>query len=227
VNAGAKAIYIIVPIFRKKSQEADEPEQKTENEEDKKINVRRSEISGFRAMPVFRVEDTSGEPLPYELKVASFDVSRLPLIDVAESFGVSVKAGATFSYSGVYRPTVKEIILGTDNPQTFLHELSHAVDYALPDRDSEYCFSEIVAELSSAFLGSLLGVNVDLASTKAYIELYSGKEHVAFKIMEALGRVEQIYHYIELHTKAKRRGKSSQTLCDKKKSIYVDTLFAA
>ncbi|MGL4986725.1 MAG: hypothetical protein ACRC5H_06255, partial [Treponemataceae bacterium] len=50
---------------------------------------------------------------------------------------------------------------------------------------------------SSAFLGSLYGVTIDLENTKAYIQAWAGKEHIAFKVVEAVGRVEKIYHYIE------------------------------
>jgi hypothetical protein len=75
----------------------------------------------------------------------------------------------------------------------------------LPGKSDDYAFNEVVAELSAAFLGSLYGINVDIDSTKAYIKGWAGKGHVAFKVSEALQRVEAIYQYIESNRK-KRRG---------------------
>jgi hypothetical protein len=86
--------------------------------------------------------------------------------------------------------------MGTANQQVFLHELSHAIDNTLPGKSDDYAFNEVVAELSAAFLGSLYNVDVDIASTKAYINGWSGKGHVAFKVADALERVEQIYKRI-------------------------------
>ena len=45
-------------------------------------------LRGFKAAPVFCVEDTHGQPLDYE----QIDPPSFPLIDVAEQWGISVKA---------------------------------------------------------------------------------------------------------------------------------------
>lgn len=46
-------------------------------------------------MPIFRLEDTDGKPLPYELEMDSFDPSRFPLYEVAGALGVTVAKGLT------------------------------------------------------------------------------------------------------------------------------------
>jgi antirestriction protein ArdC len=204
VKKGAHAFYILVPMVcpatpKKQAEAAEETEDETEFENDAEKAGRDTETKlRFKLMPVFRVQDTEGAPLDYEARIKSFDVASLPLIEVAMKLGVRVAAGLTLDCAGFFRPKTKSITLGTANPQVFLHELSHAIDYALPNRrESDYAFGEVVAELSSAFLGSFYGVKVDIASTKAYIESWSGKGHVAFKVMRALQRVEEIYRCIE------------------------------
>jgi antirestriction protein ArdC len=184
VKKGVHALYIIVPMIYKIKAEK-------ENEED------RETLKGFKAMPVFRVEDTEGEELDYQKRIAEFDPESLPLIDIARSLGVTVSAGLTGEASGFYAPALKAIIMGCDDGQVFLHELSHAVDRALPGYKDDYAFKEVVAELSSAFLASLYGAGVNIDNTTAYIQGWVGKGHVAFQVTAALERVEAIYHYVQ------------------------------
>jgi antirestriction protein ArdC len=90
----------------------------------------------------------------------------------------------------------------------FLHELSHAVDYSLPDRKDDYAYGEVVAELSAAFLGSLYGIDIHIPSTKAYIDNWAGKNnHAAFKLIDAVKRVEAIFSYVEAHRDKRKRKK--------------------
>ena len=183
VKKGAKAIHIFVPMLYKSKPEDPENEEK--------------KLTGFKAMPVFRVEDTEGEELDYEIRLREFDPSALPLIDVAQSLGVSVSAGLTGDAAGWFNRKDKSITMGCNDGQIFLHELSHAVDNALPGKNEEYAFNEVVAELSAAFLATLYGHTCNLDNTIAYIRGWSGKSHVACTFVKALERVEAIYHYIE------------------------------
>jgi hypothetical protein len=198
VRRGAKPLYILVPMLY--------PPVKVEGDDKSNGKAVLKILKGFRLVPVFRVEDTTGAPLDYEEKLKVLDIEALPLIEVAKALGVTVEAGLTFDYVAVYRSKSKKIILGTANKSVFLHELSHAVDFALPGRNEDYAFGEVVAELSAAFLGSLFEVPIDIPSTKAYIQKWSGKGHVAFKLVDALQRVEEIYRFIE-HTRKKYRKK--------------------
>jgi hypothetical protein len=154
-------------------------------------------LTGFKLMPVFAVEDTEGGPLDYEERLKTLDVEALPLIDVAKSLGVTVQAGLTFDgCAGSFHPVKNRITMGTADSQVFLHELSHAVDNTLPGKSEDYAFNEVVAELSAAFLGSLYGVKVDIDNTRAYINGWSGRGHAAFRVTDALERVERIYRHI-------------------------------
>ena len=52
VTKGSKAVYILAPNT------------KTITEEENGQEVKRQVVTGFRAVPVFRLEDTDGDPLP-------------------------------------------------------------------------------------------------------------------------------------------------------------------
>jgi antirestriction protein ArdC len=181
VKKGSKAIYILVPMIYKVKKEDAEPEEK---------------LIGFKAMPVFRVEDTEGDALDYEERFKEFDPDSFPLIDVAKALNITVQAGLTGTAGGWYMPGDDSITLGSNSHRTFLHELSHAIDERLPGKSKDYAYNEVVAELSSAFLASLYGGKVELENTTAYIQGWSGGKHAAFAITKAIERVEQIYLYI-------------------------------
>ena len=73
VKPGSKAIYILVPYIR--------------NVEDD-LGENQHRLLGFGVAPVFRVEDTEGEPLEYE----NISVPTFPLTDRAHEWGISIKA---------------------------------------------------------------------------------------------------------------------------------------
>jgi antirestriction protein ArdC len=191
VKKGSKALYILVPfaVNKKKDEEA--------KSADEEKSAKKHLATWFKAMPVFRVEDTEGKELDYKIRLSEFNPDTLPLIDVARTLGIEVKAVLTHDKGGFFMPRENVIYMGSNNHRTFLHELSHALDFLLPGKVDDKEYGEVVAELSSAFLGSLYGAQVELENTVAYIQSWAGKGHVAFKVMEAVSRVEQIYHYIE------------------------------
>jgi hypothetical protein len=67
-------------------------------------------LTGFKAMPVFRAEDTEGAQLDYEIRLRDFDPAALPLIDVAQALGVSVSAGLTGDAAAWFRPSDNAIL---------------------------------------------------------------------------------------------------------------------
>ena len=72
VKRGSKAFHILVPYIKKVE---------VEGGEDKEA------LYGFGCSPVFRVEDTGGEPLDYQ----EIEVPELPLLERAEDWGITVK----------------------------------------------------------------------------------------------------------------------------------------
>jgi antirestriction protein ArdC len=146
------------------------------------------------------VEDTDGAPLDYQRKMMEFDPSKFPLYEVAVKMGVAVNTGITTDCYGFFSPDTNSITLGTSDVTTFMHELSHAVDNALPGKSEDRNFCEVVAELSSCFLCSLYGLPHHEEHTKAYIADYQGKSPVAFQIAKAIDRVLEIYNHIQTYT---------------------------
>lgn len=162
VKKGSKAIYILVPCFKKQEDE----------ESGQEVEV----LSYFKAMPVFRVEHTDGEPLEYQ----QIELPELPLIETARAWDISVKAvPGNYHYCGYYSPDRTEIGLATPEEKTFFHELAHAsherVNGSL--KNCQDPFQEIVAELSAQVLCNLVGKRDrdTLGNSYHYIERYAKK----------------------------------------------------
>lgn len=162
VKKGSKAVYILVPLFKKVKDE--------DTEEEKQI------LTSFRASPVFKVEDTSGEPLDYQ----QIELPELPLLDRARELGVSVKAvPGNSKWYGFYSPDRKEIGLATPEEKTLFHEVSHAADHVIkgklkPGQDP---FQEITAELSAQALARICGKSMKdtTGNSFQYVRHYAEK----------------------------------------------------
>lgn len=162
VKKGAKAIYIVVPCFKK--------------EIDEETGEEKNALKYFKAMPVFTVEDTEGEKLDYEL----LQVPELPLLERAREWGLSVKAvPGNYRYYGYYSPSRKEIALASPEESVFFHELAHAGHERLKGRieNGQDPFQEIVAELCAQALLRLTGREADrsFGHSYHYIEEYAQK----------------------------------------------------
>ena len=104
IKKGTKAFTILAPRFIKK--------QNKDNEEEKIL------LAGFLSVPVFRAEDTEGEPLDYQ----QIELPELPLIEVAQKWGLSVKAiPGNYYYIGCFSQERKEIALATKEEAIFFH----------------------------------------------------------------------------------------------------------
>jgi CBS domain-containing protein len=133
-------------------------------------------LRGFGTKPVFRVEDTDGEPLEYE----KLEVPDLPLIERAHQWNISVKAVPGNShYYGYYAPGQKEIAIATDQQCVFFHELAHTAHHIVkgdlqPGQDP---IQEIVAELSAQALARMDGKSAEdtIGNSYRYIQKYAEK----------------------------------------------------
>jgi len=189
VKKGSKALYILVPCFKK------EVDENTGEEE--------SRLSFFKAMPVFRVEDTEGEPLDYQ----NIELPELPLLERAKELGVNVKAvPGNYRYYGFYSPDRKEIAMATPSEKTFFHELSHAADHIIkgkmkPGQDP---FQEITAELCAQALARIVGKSIEdtTGNTYRYIKGYAEKINMSphKACLKVLSDTEKVLNLI-LHGK--------------------------
>ena len=157
VKKGAVAFHIFAPRFQK--------DKKEEGEDG-------FNLIGFLLVPVFRSEDTEGEPLNYrETQINSFH-----LIDKAKQWGLDVHAvSGNERYWGSY--SGKDIKLATPEEAVFFHELSHHAHKLVsgeltPGQDWK---QEVVAELSAEALSRIFGLKTTTGNSYKYIEAYAGQ----------------------------------------------------
>jgi hypothetical protein len=150
VKKGSRAFYILGPIIRKK--EVDD-----EVTHEKKLVPF---LSGFKAIPVFAVEETDGQDLPVYKPI-----DPPPLLDVAEKFGYKVQYEKV---AGVYASTSygsKTITLGSEAWDVFFHELMHVVHRSFepksPDHVGQETEAEAIAQLGAAVLARVYGRPAD------------------------------------------------------------------
>lgn len=189
VVKGAKAIWILAPMTRK----IRETDAETGETRERVI------VTGFKGIPVFRVEDTDGAELPaaqaYRPTVA------MPLQDVATAWGYRITYGPARDGS-CYAWTnhgSREIHMMTEDPATFLHELGHAADERhyprTPDMRGQQADREMTAEMTGAVLALMLGLPVDgrTAWSRSYVEGYAhaAKKSLAAGMMAMLTRVQK------------------------------------
>ena len=184
VKKNAKAFHILAPKLVKKENNDGEEE---------------LFIAGFVTVSVFRVEDTDGEPLDY----VNLQLPELPLIEVAEKWGLSVQAvPGNYSYYGYYSDNRKQIALATKEEIVFFHELSHAAHAKVLGilKSGQDWKQEIVAELSASVLCCLVGKDNDkyLGNAYAYIERYASETKIGvFKAcMLVISDVEKVLKLI-------------------------------
>ncbi len=159
VKSGAKAFYILVPCFRKEID--DDGEEKTV-------------LYYFRCAPVFKYEDTDGEPIDHH----KIEVPDLPLIKRAFEWGISVKAiPGEYKCYGYYSHDRKEIILASPEEKVFFHELAHASHARILGglKTKQDPIQEIVAELAAQSLYRIVGKREadTTGNSFKYIEAYA------------------------------------------------------
>jgi len=183
IKAGSKAIYILAPSIIKTKEEKEE----TEEEKYKLI--------GFKAIPVFKAEDTTGKPLEYEnIKVPEFK-----FLEVARSWNIEVKGiGFISNYYGAYSPSEKKILMASPEEEVFFHELSHVAHDRiglLNKRNKKQ--REIVAEFSSAVLCYLVNKKIDrLGNAYAYLKSYCGDREINKEVLNLISDIEKVLNLI-------------------------------
>jgi antirestriction protein ArdC len=201
VLKGARAIYILGPIARK-VRDSDP----TTGED-----AERTVIRGFKAIPVFRLEDTEGDPVA----IADYAPPVLPpLAEVAEAWAIKVayRPDAGGGYYGAYSPATARIELLTHAEQTFFHELAHAAHHRLGGltRRGQDPHQEIVAETSAAALCLMYGLHGYIAPAADYVAHYAGvaPEDAARAALQHLGDIERVLDLIlaTAHELAPRSG---------------------
>ena len=184
VKKGSKAFYILVPFIKKMENEAGE---------------QKEALYGFGCKPVFRVEDTDGEPLEYE----QIELPQLPLIEKAEEWGISVKAiPGNYRYKGFYAPDRREIALATEEECVFFHELAHVSHEKVKGslKNGQDPLQEIVAEMSAQALCRIVGKSGIryFGNSYRYIERYADKLKMSpySACIKVMSEVEKVLNLI-------------------------------
>ena len=199
VKRGTKALYILVPYLKRADDGIDEESYY---------------LTGFGVCPVFRVEDTDGEPLEYQ----EIEVPDFPLMDRAREWGISVKTiPGNYRLFGYYAPDRKEIAVATSAECVFFHELAHAAHHILKGRltPGQDPLQEIVAELSAQALALMVGKSAEdtIGNTYRYISKYA--EHLKISVhsacLKVLSETEMVLNLI-VHGRMRRDEESIQNV---------------
>lgn len=178
VRKGEKAFYILAPMTKAITDKAETGEER-----------QRVAILGFRAVPVFGREQTDIVDEAVWAKHSELDrqaerfIEELPLIDVARSWGLTIKSysGTAGGALGWYRRG-QAIALGVENLATWAHELIHAADHRLGTlkERGQHWLSETVAELGGAILLYAAGYEceADIGGAWKYIQAYAKENNV-------------------------------------------------
>ena len=187
VKKGSKAFYILAPIIVHKPEDPKVPDGKT-------IPI----VTGFRAVPVFRYEDTEGKEIEHVIDAPELP----PLVHIAEKWGSTVKYAPTVAGEyGSFNPKDGTITLSSKSNSTFYHELAHLahqrIDKKLkPGQDPE---QEAIAELSSCVLAKLYDGESRENQTYSYIKTYAkgqAPEEVSKLCFRVINKTEKILDLI-------------------------------
>ncbi|MFD1675618.1 ArdC-like ssDNA-binding domain-containing protein [Alicyclobacillus fodiniaquatilis] len=183
VKKGKKAFYILGPVTKNITVE--------DNETGEKIT--KLLVVAFKAIPVFRLEDTEGAPVP----VPNYEPTVLPpLMNVAEAWEIPVRYVPNLGrFYGMYRPMTDEIILCSHDEITFFHELAHAAHHQIrPLKGGQDPFQEIVAETCAAVLCLMYGFEGYVVDARNYVAHYAGMAsgNVTKAVMQALSDIEKV-----------------------------------
>lgn len=191
VKRGCRAIYILAPLTKGIQREKTVIDKETGEERPTGEYETVEMLIGFKDIPVFRIEDTDGETLkPYVPKTIP------PLAEVALKWGYTVRYERLPGELGHLSPDKKEIVLGTEGAQVFLHELSHVAQNKLGwiHDKTPLDLLEASAELASATLAHLYSLPLDQFSWD-YIARYANAtkpEQVARMCIKVASMVEEM-----------------------------------
>ena len=196
VKKGVRAIYILVPRFKK-------PKDDEENEDNQVL-------IGFMAAPVFAAEDTEGEPLPETIPK---QMPNLQVVADALNLPVSYTGAVSEQIYGVYGheqgdKTGKsgKITLYSHDLQVFYHELVHALHHRtgkIRERksSSNVMANEIVAEIGAAVLVNIFeGVEMGHQAI-SYIKGYGAKKKHLLQLLPEIMEITELAINIVQETK--------------------------
>ncbi|MFZ0821207.1 MAG: ArdC-like ssDNA-binding domain-containing protein [Candidatus Acidiferrales bacterium] len=181
VKKGAKGILILAPVLLRKDAEASNREEDTERT-----------VVHFRAVYVFDVADTDGNPLP-ELGNAQGDPSghTQRLREFVASRGIQLEySDEIYPAQGQCSPGKIVLLPGQSSAEEFAtlaHETGHALLHGQDRRrETTKCVRETEAEAVAFVVCEAIGLKAQ--NSADYIQLYSGDKET---LEESLGHVQR------------------------------------
>ena len=181
VKKGAKGIFILAPILARKAAEQERPE-----EESARVAV------GFRAVYVFDLSDTDGEPLPelgnaqgdpagYTERLKDFVIQRSIQLEYSDSI---------YPAQGQCSPGKITLLPGQSPAEEFAtlaHEVAHSLLHQQERRvETTKRVRETEAEAVAFVVCEAIGLKAN--NSADYIQLYSGDKDT---LTESLGQVQR------------------------------------
>lgn len=202
IKRGEKGVKIFAPLIGfKRIQAAEEPEAKGKkpkknslDEAKKEKETMERQLIGFRAVHVFDVEQTEGDPLPKIGNTVTGDVSEtLPrLVRFVESqkikleFSDKIAPARGMSYGGFIR--LLPDMAPTETLSTLVHEVAHEMLHKAERRTLiTKTVKETEAEAVAFVVCSALGLETGRGSAD-YIQLYHGDSKLLQESLEVVQR---------------------------------------
>lgn len=150
-----------------------------------------------RFWPTWRhpVSNTDGEPLEEYIGMPK---EPPPLTEIAEKLGIKATWRPVIGGELGHHDVGKEIVMGTADPDTFFHELAHAIHSALGHKKEvagQDPFRETVASFTACVLMAVYGYGDRSGNSWEYIQGYNPDPIKAIKA--ALATVSDVLGYID------------------------------
>ncbi len=157
VKKGSKAIHILAPRYIV--------------EKDEKTNEPKKKMVGFIGIPVFRYEDTEGDPLP---EYVPKNPPNPDLWKLVEKRGIKIEwCNSARGEGGYVNTDGTKMVLCSEDFEVLAHELMHLYDGdTIAQKGGQDPEQETVAELGACVLGQLYGHDIK-GNTYAYIATYA------------------------------------------------------
>jgi hypothetical protein len=171
-------------------------------------------LIGFFPIPTWPVENTEGKEVNYKIDKV---MPEFLCEKVAKMWGITIKQGFDNpSFYAYFSPTRKEIVMATNDQQTFFHELVHSADEKVQGKvkEGQESNQEIVAEFGAAVLMRMFGLKAGTKNTFEYIDKYADnlKKETVDAVIPLVSRIGKAINLIlDANEKDNQCSTASQT----------------
>ncbi len=183
VKSGEKAIRIVAPIVKKKSDVVEKP-----NSEEK-------DICGFRIVNVFDINQTSGEELPQFEKVkGNPQVYSNRLNNYIAECNIELEYSDELKYDGISvggKIVIRSNLTLAEDFSVRIHELAHELLHKSKDTIPSKKLKETEAEAVAFIVSYAIGLDVN-TSFSDYIQMYKGEKDTILRSLERIQKTSSI-----------------------------------